>query len=215
MKRPSGDKTRKINISSIIGFFCMILGLTCLLIAAIIPKYYIIPSYHYLNLIILVTIVLSLVAGTAFSIAGGIKTLIDKNISSGYTVPAIAGNLLFVFILITILLPNFLKARTQGSMHSCEHNLKNIAVALEIYKEEFGNYPSSLECLTDTSIMRALPKCPNFTNTSYGYEYNNNPPDFTLQCGAEKAHIDTGKHHTEGHWPQYTSKKGLMFKPEE
>jgi len=120
-----------------------------------------------------------------------------------------------------ILVPNHLKARSSGRLAACESNLKNIATALEMYATDYsGAYPPSLDYLTrydsyegySSGYMKTLPKCPSDTTASYHYEVFDNPDNFTLCCGKEKAHIATGTVSSEGCWPQYTPGEGVKLK---
>ena len=58
------------------------------------------------------------------------------------------------------------------------------------------------------SYMKALPNCP-VTAAPYLYEVSNMPDNFTLCCGAPRAHISTHTVSIEGNWPQYTPGEGL------
>jgi general secretion pathway protein G len=48
-----------------------------------------------------------------------------------------------IAILVSILVPNFIRARAQAQTAACEANLKEIATALELYETDNDKYPSS------------------------------------------------------------------------
>ena len=48
-----------------------------------------------------------------------------------------------IAILVSILVPNFIRARAQAQTAACEANLKEIATALELYETDNDRYPNS------------------------------------------------------------------------
>jgi type II secretion system protein G len=48
-----------------------------------------------------------------------------------------------IAVLVTILVPNFMRARAQAQTAACEGNLKEIATALELYETDHDSYPQS------------------------------------------------------------------------
>lgn len=48
-----------------------------------------------------------------------------------------------IAILVSILVPNFIRARAQAQTAACEANLKEIATALELYETDNEKYPAS------------------------------------------------------------------------
>lgn len=48
-----------------------------------------------------------------------------------------------IAILVTILVPNLMRARSQAQTAACEGNLKEIATALELYETDHDEYPQS------------------------------------------------------------------------
>jgi type II secretion system protein G len=48
-----------------------------------------------------------------------------------------------IAILVSILVPNFIRARAQAQTAACEANLKEIATALELYETDNDHYPNS------------------------------------------------------------------------
>jgi len=161
------------------------------------------------TIIVLVSPPLGLIAG----IIGSIKARKDKNISSVPVSLAIGCNsliILFMVLMIFILSSGFLKARAQGTLAACESNLKNIAMALEMYAaDNEGHYPASIEYLTKTSYIKAIPPCPGSIKTPYGYIYAVKPDNFTLWCSGVKVHNSVG---VEDGFPQYNPGNGLRTK---
>jgi len=132
-----------------------------------------------------------------------------------FPVPALA-IFLTCSMICAILSSNFLSSRASGRLAACESNLKNIGVALEMYATDYqGDYPSSPDILTKNtahvggSYMKALPLCPA-CKLPYTYEVSQSRDNFTLWCGGERSHIDTGAVGMQGCWPQYTPEEGLQ-----
>lgn len=48
-----------------------------------------------------------------------------------------------IAILVSILVPNFVRARAQAQTSACESNLKEIATAIELYQTDNDRYPDS------------------------------------------------------------------------
>jgi type II secretion system protein G len=46
-----------------------------------------------------------------------------------------------IAILVSVLVPNFMRARAQAQTAACEANLKEIATALELYQTDHESYP--------------------------------------------------------------------------
>jgi len=124
-----------------------------------------------------------------------------------------AGIVLFFIFLFLMLLPNFLNARASGHLAGCESNIKNIAIALEMYAaDNKGVYPPSLEYLLEnrspsgTGYMKTLPLCPA-SRLKYGYIVDNNPDNFTMWCNGVNTHCNAG---TPDGYPQYAPGQGLI-----
>ena len=121
-------------------------------------------------------------------------------------------------ILAAILVPNFIKAKSQGQLAACESNMKNIATALEMYATDHeGNYPHSLDSLTENSgeygaLMKNIPICPA-CQKPYIYSAVNagKSSTFTLECGEMDVHKNTGQV-GQGNFPKYTPENGLQLK---
>lgn len=69
-------------------------------------------------------------------------------------------------VLAALLIPNFVRARRQGSGTGCLSNLKDIATALEMYSSDYGVFPSSLEALTP-DYLKSIPECPPTGKNTY------------------------------------------------
>jgi type II secretory pathway pseudopilin PulG len=114
-----------------------------------------------------------------------------------------------IAILTTILLPNFVRTRSQGRLTGCKSNLKNLASAIESYStDNGGRYPTVLSKLAPNHIQ-SIPSCPSAgSNTPYstGFTSASNPDAYTLVC--------SGNFHAElnlpNGYPQYYSATGLV-----
>ena len=120
-----------------------------------------------------------------------------------------------ISILSTIMLPNMVRARSQGRLTGCTTNMRNIATAVETYSAaNASRYPVLLLSLTQggQQCMTIIPTCPSSgTNAGYlaGFKSASNPDAYTLIC--------SGNHHGElnipANFPQYESSTGLIVKP--
>lgn len=90
----------------------------------------------------------------------------------GFTLIELLIVVAIIAILAAILIPNFLRARSQSMVSAARGNIKNLATALESYFVDFGAYPAtgSLPLLvtvgTPQSYVRAIPRDP-CTNALY------------------------------------------------
>lgn len=111
-----------------------------------------------------------------------------------------------------VLVPNFMRARAQGSMTKCQSNCKNIGIALEMYAEKNnGSFPRSLTMLTP-SYLRFIPACDSSkTNQGYieSYRVSGDLRAFTFYCPDE----DHKKYGITKNIPRYNSRKGLKNRP--
>ncbi|MBM3462750.1 MAG: prepilin-type N-terminal cleavage/methylation domain-containing protein [Armatimonadetes bacterium] len=131
----------------------------------------------------------------------------------GFTLIELMVVIAIIAILSSILLPNFVKARSQGRLAGCKTNLRNLASAIESYSADNANrYPSSLNVLTPGHIS-IIPTCPSAgKNAPYlnSYAARSNPDGYSLMCG--------GSHHGElnlpDNYPQFIPAiGGLVERP--
>ncbi len=59
-----------------------------------------------------------------------------------------------IAILVAILVPNFIRARSQAQTAACEANIKEIATALELYQTDNLKYPSSGEATASNTDLK-------------------------------------------------------------
>jgi type II secretion system protein G len=62
---------------------------------------------------------------------------------SGFTLIEMMIVVAIIAILVSILVPNFVRARAQAQTSACESNLKEIATAIELFQTDNDHYPSS------------------------------------------------------------------------
>ncbi len=119
--------------------------------------------------------------------------------------------LTIAILAVTILVPNFLKARAGGKYTECLSNLKNIGMALEMYADENEkNYPTSLTLLTP-DYLHTIPTCPSsWTNRRYidSYRVSKDFKAYTYYCIGDN-HSTV---HLDKNYPQYNSIDGLIAK---
>jgi len=107
--------------------------------------------------------------------------------------------------LAVVIAPNFLRARSQGTLTACKSNLKNIGTALEMYSSDHGgHYPEKLSELTP-NYLKTIPTCPCAGKDTYSASYRStaNPDYYLVFC--------SGSNHKglPPNFPQYDSVQGL------
>jgi hypothetical protein len=105
-----------------------------------------------------------------------------------------------------VLVPNFVRARSQGQITACKSNEKNIATALEMWSSDnAGRYPQNLKQLTP-NYLRTIPTCPAAGRDTYSptYKVEAKPDHFYFFC--------QGHSHQSGpvDRPAYDSNTGLI-----
>lgn len=110
-------------------------------------------------------------------------------------------------ILASVFVPNFIRARAHDQWKSCHRNLKNIAIAAEMYGiDNQGRYPVSLARLRP-KYLKEMPTCPAAGADAYSSSYAiaTKPDNFSFSC--------SGRHHTPDGDPGYNGSEGLMEGP--
>ncbi|MBX3166038.1 MAG: hypothetical protein KF760_01455 [Candidatus Eremiobacteraeota bacterium] len=152
---------------------------------------------------------LALVEGQLSDDLGSIQVEAD---GLRYTNAGTAGALGMVGALtMPILVPNFIKARSQGQLTACKSNEKNIATALEMYaSDNAGVYPTDLKPLISGNYLRLIPTCPAAGKDTYSesYQVETKPDTFSFYC----------KGHNHGNLlpadlPAYNAEMGLIDRP--
>lgn len=113
-----------------------------------------------------------------------------KRGNKGFTLIELMIVIAIIAILAAILVPNFLRARQQSQLSSCQSNLKNIATACEMYSvDNNGHYPTKIAMLVP-SYLRQVPQCPATAGSSYETNYTQamSPDSFDIPCPAPMAH---------------------------
>jgi serine/threonine protein kinase len=109
-----------------------------------------------------------------------------------------------IAVLAAILVPNFLRSHTGGSLTACKSNLKNIGTAMEMYSSDNdGRFPLSLRQLTPR-YLHTLPTCASAGEMSYSYMRREKPDNYTAYCSGSyhKGVFPPG-------FPQYDGVQGL------
>ena len=144
--------------------------------------------------------------------------LIRKKETFYVSVPEVIGIAIIAALFSAFVIQGFIRGNFSGKFAACESNLKNQAMALELYAQDFENqYPPSLEYLTQNissegkPYMKLLPLCP-LSGAPYSYEADKTTGNYTICCGEADTHIkpEYGFRVHEGCWPQYTPGKGIV-----
>lgn len=123
-----------------------------------------------------------------------------RNTVNVFTVLAI------IIALGVVIAPNFLRARSQGTLTACKSNLKNIGTALEMYSSDHGGrYPEKLSEITP-EYLKTIPTCPVAGKDTYSPSYRSTTaPDYYLVFCSGSYHQGS----CPPNFPQYDSVQGL------
>jgi len=104
----------------------------------------------------------------------------------GFTLVELLIVLTIIALIAGVYLPKYRTARGSAAYQGCNENLKNIAIALQTYANESGQfYPVVLGQIVPNYIA-SMPICPNCAGVdNYSPSYMVNPPPsamFTIYC---------------------------------
>ena len=143
--------------------------------------------------------------------------LLLRNRKKGFTLIELMIVIAIIAILAAILIPNFIRARSQSQLAACESNMKNVATALEMYStDNNGIYPTGTGTVLPTgtnwsNYMRTNPSCP--TNSSqYLYRTtgpsSSTPTNYSIQQNPAATAVHAAVNIAAG-YPLYNSAGGL------
>ena len=133
--------------------------------------------------------------------------MVRRAVQRGFTLIELMIVIAIISILASILVPNFLRARSQGQVTACRSNLKNLGVALEMYSIDYNaRYPDDMAKLVP-NYLRNLPTCPSAGVDTYSASYVVSvlPDAYTVFCLGSN-HVAVGMGNNQ---PCYTSSSGL------
>ena len=131
----------------------------------------------------------------------------------GFTLIELMIAMAIIAILAAVTLPRLITARYRAYLSACMVNERNIATALETYRNDNRLYPATIQLLVQANMggdINKLPTCPSAPTTGYQYDVAIDGDSFTLSC--------PGYHHfqlpgrTLG-FPQYSASSGLREFP--
>lgn len=94
-------------------------------------------------------------------------------------------------------------ARVEGQAKACESNIKNIAIAVEMYFSDHKNtYPDSLKQLPPGNYLKMIPTCPAAHRDTYSATYRRVGQTFEVHCSGSHGGRQAGH-------PMYNSNDGL------
>lgn len=111
-------------------------------------------------------------------------------------------------VLLMLVLPNFVRARSNARLSSCDSNLRNLSAAVSLYANDNDKrFPDTLDLVTPHYI-KAIPSCPSAGSDTYseGFGSRSNPDNFTIFCKGS-FHVDLGV--AQDH-PQIYFDRGLV-----
>lgn len=110
----------------------------------------------------------------------------------GFTLIEMMVVVAIIAILVSILIPNFIRARAQAQTAACEANIKEIATALELYQTDHQEYPNVSSATNVTSAepnlaeyLKQTPVDPVNPGGFYTYQvanYNQGNASYTITC---------------------------------
>lgn len=127
--------------------------------------------------------------------------------NKGFTLIELMIAIAIIAILVAILVPNFVRARSRSNLSVCISNLKNIASGVEMYStDNGGRFPTSLTQVRPNYI-KIVPICPVAGSDTYSSSYSSSvsPDNYQLYCD--------GSYHlgfAPAEYPQYDPSRGLV-----
>lgn len=125
----------------------------------------------------------------------------------GFTLVELMIVITIIVILVSILIPNFIRARSRSQLSVCTSNLKNIASGVEMYSTDHeGRYPAQLDKLTP-NYLKAIPTCPVAGSDSYSSSFSSSTAPDTYEIYCE------GNFHlgfAPADYPRYDPTRGLV-----
>ncbi|MBN9420549.1 hypothetical protein ABS71_19155 [bacterium SCN 62-11] len=127
----------------------------------------------------------------------------------GFTLIELMVAMAIIAILAAVTLPRLMTARYRAYLSACLVNERNIATALESYRNDNRVYPADITILVKANMggdISKLPTCPSAPSTAYQYVVTADGDVYTVYC--------PGWHHYQlpGHdlgYPQYAAGSGI------
>lgn len=120
-----------------------------------------------------------------------------------------------LLIVLAVVVPNFIRARTSGSPGACKSNLKNLGTAMEMYStDNNGKYPTGSNAFLTPNYLKTIPECPAAGTDTYrltsgpGITYNTQGYQdyyFIICEGANHLSVSVPPN-----YPQYNGVVGLI-----
>jgi prepilin-type N-terminal cleavage/methylation domain-containing protein len=133
--------------------------------------------------------------------------LVKRRRLNGFTLLELMIVIAIIAILASILVPNFLRARSRSQLTGCVSNLKNISTAVEMYYAEWDRtYPPSTSELTP-NYLKTFPECPTAGSDTYSGSYlpETNPDRMVIYC---EGNFHAAFAPTD--YPQFNTGEGLV-----
>lgn len=104
----------------------------------------------------------------------------------GYTLIELLTVVFIIAAIISLVLPHLRRAVFKAQLSNCQSNLRNLASALEQYRNESEIYPDGLSNLVPRYFEK-VPICPAVGSDTYssGYTLSTKKDEFTVACKGE------------------------------
>ena len=137
--------------------------------------------------------------------------MLRGRVDRGFTLVELMIVIAVIAVLVSILVPNYTRARARSQLSGCEQNLKNISTAIEIYLVKNQKLPlvsgDDWTFLTDGGkYLQLMPTCPAAGIVTYSIGIDSdNPTQYTVYCKGTNHEICN----IPPDYPVYESSSGL------
>lgn len=100
----------------------------------------------------------------------------------GFTLIELMITISIIGILAAIFIPNMVRARFKAYHSGCLQGMEGIRTALESYRVDNHQYPTTLVLLSSGRYINSVPMCPSAPGTQYGYDLTSDGAGYTVYC---------------------------------
>lgn len=109
----------------------------------------------------------------------------------GFTLIELMTAIFIIALLMSITVPVYKRTVYRTELTACQHNLRNLATAINQYHTENKKYPDTLNEVLKEGILNSMPQCPVSDSDTYsaGYSFNNTTGEFTVYCSGNNHEV--------------------------